>query len=82
MWPEDLRGTFYFMTVWVMGVVSMIAMFALPDHEQGFFWLYFLAWIVFIVSAALTAGFGVAGLLQARWDEKKLRRSIERELIG
>lgn len=82
MWPENLRGTFYFTTVWVMCVAEMIGLFVLPDHSQGFFLLYLIAWFVLALATCLTAGFGVAELLQARWDEKRLRRTIERELIG
>lgn len=81
MWPEDLRGTFYFTTVWMQGVVSILALILLPDLDQGFFVLYFITWFVLIVASALTAGFGIAEFLQARWDEKRLRRGIERELL-
>jgi hypothetical protein len=76
-WPEDLRGTFYFFTVWGMTVIELFIVFAFPG---GFELLYYLTWIVLATATVLTAGFGVAGLLQARYDERKLRKQTEKYL--
>lgn len=79
MWPENLRGTFYFVTVWVMCVIEIITLVLLTDPK--FFALYMIAWVVLAVSTCCTAGFGVAEWLQARYDERKFRRQVEKELL-
>lgn len=81
MYPEDLRGPFYFFTVWSMLVLMLLAFLLLPTG-YGLFWLYFIAWGFMAVACMFTAGFGVAEFLQSRWDEKMLRWRIERELMG
>lgn len=82
IWPKDLRGTFFFFIAWALGVISLIALLALPDQSQGFIALYCIAWIVFMAGNMFTAGYGLAYLAQSRYDERKLRKQIERELIG
>lgn len=78
LWSPSLRATFYFPTTFASFIVFGVSWAMMPP---GYMWLYFIAFMVLIFASAFTAAFGVAEVLQARYDERKFRRTIERELI-
>jgi hypothetical protein len=80
MWPEDLRGTFYFTVTWLELCAAMYGLFFLADPM--FIGLYLVAWVAFTIGCLFTAGYGVAALAQARYDERRFRRKVKNELIG
>ena len=77
---EDLRGPFYIVTVWAMVVIEFFLLFS--QIGSPYIFLYLLAFIPVVAGTCLTAGWGVAEYWQARYDERKFRKQIERELIG
>ncbi len=79
LFSEDLRGTFYCMTVWVMVVGEFFLL--LSQLGSPYIVLYLLAFFPVLAGTCLTAGWGVAEHWQARYDERKFRKQIERELI-
>ena len=79
LYSETLRVTFYCLTVWVMVVVEFFLLFS--QLHSPYIWLYFLAFIPVLAGTCVTAGWGVAEYWQTRYDERKFRRQIERELI-
>lgn len=79
LFSENLRGGFYIATVWPMVVAEFFLL--LSQMNSPYIWLYFLAFIPVLAGTCVTAGWGVADHWQARWDERKFRKQIERELI-
>lgn len=80
LFTENLRGTFYCATVWPMIVTEFFLI--LSQINSPYVLLYFVAFIPVFVGTMFTAGWGVAEHWQARYDERKFRKEIERELIG
>ena len=80
LFSEDLRGSFYILTVWPMVVGEFLLV--LSQVYSPYLLLYFLAFIPVLAGTCMTAGGGVAEYWQARYDERKFRKQIERELIG
>lgn len=80
LFDGSLRGIFYVATVWPMVVTEFFLI--LSQINSPYVWLYFLAFIPVLIGTMLTAGWGVAEHWQARYDERKFRKEIERELIG
>ncbi len=75
MYPESLRGPFYFMVVWSLCVLDLI--FICSVINSPFIWCYFMAFTAIVIGIIATAGFGLAEYFQARYDERKLRKQAE-----
>ena len=54
----------------------------LSQVNSPYILLYFLAYVPVVFGTLVTGGWGVAEYWQARHDERKFRKQIERELIG
>lgn len=78
LWSPTLRPFFYFsVTISIMALLSL----GWAVFPADFIWLYFVAYFVLIFSCAFTAAWGLAEYAQARYDERKFRKTVERELI-
>jgi hypothetical protein len=80
LFSDDLRGPFYLGVVWVMVVGEFFLL--LSQIQSPYIWLYFIAFVPVLVGTVFTAGWGVAEWAQARYDERRFRKQIEKELIG
>lgn len=77
---ENLRGTFYIGVVWPMVVGEFLLL--LSQIDSPYIWLYFLAFLPVLAGTLVTGGWGLSEYAQSRYDERKFRKQIERELIG